>query len=653
MMARRTITFSIVGMVAVSVFGYTSNEIEWKSNAADGNLASVANWSKVPAGVSDIGYDMAADKGYWGKFTIGSANLHLWISSDFTFDRLYFQGSNSKYDIDLGGHTLTLRGAATSEFVTHTSYKPQKIVVHNGNIAFSKSTRREFLIQGAGNEMTVAGTEEKPVTMSGGVFKPRATSGGELTFSNTVFASGVNVMIDGGPGSKVSFLGAKTELTHSYNGYFGAGDSSASNMLVVAQGAKVLADNTNTGHKNSITVGGAEGFNTLIVAGEGTVLSNSNRTAKSNDASIAIGKRSNGNFLHVTDGAELNLSAHIVIGNPLTEATRGSSANNRLRIDTNAVVYASGLRIGQCSNNGSGEAFFTSNVCEIAKNAKVYIKDEAEGRDESIRLATQANIDYSAVSISENAQVSAKYAQVGLYGVSNRMDVVSGGVFVSDSSATADTGVLVGGSGSTGTVFNVDGGTVALTNTLFAMRGSSTGSCTLVRIVNGADVCARFFTVTNTGNRIEIDNARLTVRTLGLFPQPGESSLELSFSGAQPCLAYEDVAHSSITKRLLFGAGVSLSFAIPAGGYVKAPVNSANGIVIEHLSECSIDTSAFRSAGGDTQVLMACETGEISIDVESLELLKAAAGENYCVKLESEGRELVLSRRKGMSVFVR
>ena len=651
---KKTITaLSSVCFVAVSAFGYTSNEIDWKSNAADGNLASAANWSKVPDGVTDISYNMTTDTGYWGMFAIGSKTFNLYISEPFTFDRLYFQGSNSKYNIDLGGNTLTLRGAATYELTTHASYKPQKVIVTNGDIAFSKSTRREFRAQGEGNVITIAGTEERPVTISGGTFKPTATSNGELVFSNTVFASGANVMLNGGPGCKISFLGLNTKLAHTVSGYFGLGDSTSSNTLVIAQGAKVLADNANTGHKNSITVGETGNCNTLVVAGEGTVLSNSNRTAKSNEASIAVGKRSDGNFLHVTDGAELNLTAHIVIGNPQTDANRGSSANNRVRIDTNAVVYASGLRIGQRSSNGSGDASFASNVCEVAKNAKVYIKDNAEGRDESIRLATMSDVNYSAMSISEDAQVFAKYAQIGLYGISNRMDVVSGGMFVSTSSATSDAGLLVGGVGSTGTVFNVDGGIVALTNTLFAMRGSSAGSRTLMRIANGADVCAQFVSVTNVGNRIEIDNATLTVRTRGRFPNTDDSSVVLAFSGTHPLLAYEDVSHGSVAKNFSFNAGASLEFVIPAGGYAEAPIKSANGITVAGLESATIDAAAFLAAGGDEQVLMDAGVGTISIDAASMQVLKAAAGRRLNIKLTDGGRRLVSSLKKGFVLTYR
>ena len=646
-MKKSMLMLVVLGQATLSLFG-TSSQISWRSNAHDGNLANYLNWSGVDDDVTDISYDLTKSVGYYGVFAIGSKTLNLGISGDFTFDRLFFQGSNSRYNIDLGGNTLTLRGEGSSQFVTNENYPNQKVVVKNGSIVLPSSARREFWIKGSGNTMTVAGTEDAPVTISGSGFQPKVRLGGELVFSNTVFASGANVLMDDGNDSRLLFLGPKTALVHSRDGYFGVGNTKSSNTLVIAQGAKVLANNTSGGLKNSIVVGGSGNNNTMVIAGEGTVLSNSNRTAKSNDASIAVGKRSNGNFLHVTDGAELNLTAHIVIGNPQTDADRGSSANNRIRIDTNAVVYASGLRIGQMSSNGSGDAFFASNVCEVAKNAKVYIKDNAEGRDESIRLATQANIDYSALSISEDALVSATYAQIGLYGISNHMDVVSGGMFVSASSATSGAGLQVGGVSSTGTVVNVDGGVVALTNTLFAMRGSSADSRTLMRIANGADVCARFVSVTNAGNRIEIDNATLTVRTRGAFPDVGDNSVELAFSGSHPLLAYEDVSHGSIAKAFSFGAGATLSFVVPAGGYAEAPIKSANGITVENLSACSIDVSAFLASGGEEQVLMDAGEGVISIDAASLAAMNAAVGKNCRVKLSPDGRRLLFSRRKGM-----
>ena len=233
-MKKSMLVLALLAQSTLSLFGYTSNQITWKDNAPDGDLANYLNWSGVPGGTTDINYDMTADTGYWGMFSSGSVTRNLYISAAFTFDRLYFQGSNSKYNIDLGGNTLTLRGAATYELTTNANYKPQKIFVTNGDIALPK-TRREFRIQGEGNVLTVAGTEERPVTISAnGAFKPTVVSSGEIVFSNTVFASSVNVMVNGGTGCKVSFLGPKTTLAHNVSDYFGLGSSTPSNTLVIA-----------------------------------------------------------------------------------------------------------------------------------------------------------------------------------------------------------------------------------------------------------------------------------------------------------------------------------------------------------------------------------------------------------------------------------
>jgi len=194
---------------------------------------------------------------------------------------------------------------------------------------------------------------------------------------------------------------------------------------------------------------------------------------------------------------------------------------------------------------------------------------------------------------------------------------------------------------------------VALTNTLFSMGGSSTGSRTLARIVNCADVCAQFVSVTNVGNSIEIDNATLTVRTLGVFPQAGENSVELEFSGLHPLLSYEDISHGSVAKAFSFGAGATLSFVIPVGGYAEAPIKSANGIVIENLSGCSIDAAAFRGAGGQVQMLMDAGSGIISIDAASLALIRSAAGDKCDVRLSGDRKALILTAKKGFAVLVR
>jgi hypothetical protein len=212
---------------------------------------------------------------------------------------------------------------------------------------------------------------------------------------------------------------------------------------------------------------------------------------------------------------------------------------------------------------------------------------------------------------------------------------------------------MTGGINSTGTLVNIDGGTVALTNTLFAMRGSSVGSRTLVRIANSADFCAQIVSVTNAGNRIEIDNATLTVRTSGRFPQTGESSVELAFAGAHPLLSYEDVSHGSVAKAFSFAEGASLEFVVPAGGYAESPIKSVNAIMVSGLSSAAIDVADFLSAGGREQVLMDAGAGTISMDAASMNVLKTAAGEDWSVKLVDNGKRLVLSRKCGFVLVVR
>jgi hypothetical protein len=174
-----------------------------------------------------------------------------------------------------------------------------------------------------------------------------------------------------------------------------------------------------------------------------------------------------------------------------------------------------------------------------------------------------------------------------------------------------------------------------------------------VRIANGADICAGFASVTNVGNRIEIDNATLTVRTRGVFPQTGDDSVEMEFSGLHPLLAYEDVSHGSVANAFSFGAGATLSFVIPIGGYAEAPIKSANGIVIENLSACSIDAAAFRGAGGREQVLMDAGSGIVSIDAASLALIRSSAGDKCDVKLSSDHKTLLLTPKKGFVILVR
>lgn len=667
MNAAKLMTFCMILSVAAS-YGYTTASITWKDTPEDCDVANYKNWTGVPSGVTDINWNYSTQAGYCGTFGQSYKTINLFLGADLAMERLYFQASSAKVNFDLKGHTLGVVGVAGRAFSMNASYKPQIITFSNGTFDNKGSSRDGTTwAQGVGNKICFLGTEENPFIIRSATvvpFYPYVDNGGEVVMSNVVFESAkagvntktqVNSSKDGG---FVTYCGSKTRLIS--DGVFGAGISGGrGNVLRITQGARVMITN-NANVKTTIKVGGTASGSTMVLAGTGTSLSNIAHAAQSGDMSMVIGHSSNDNYLHVTDGAELYLTAPLGVGTqPGADMTRGSAAGNLVRIDTNAVVQASALVFGLMANRSDGKttgdiAFFASNVCEIADGARVTLKGSTyEGTYGGVFLGDNVRTDYCSLSVSKKAYLQSAVTRVGYRGVSNRLDVASGGVLRSTLSS-ADYGLAFGGVNSTGTVVCVDGGILALTNALVKMNGSSADSTTLLRIANGSDVCARFFSLTNAGNRIEIDDAALTVRTQGRFPSAGANAVELAFAGAHPLLSYKSEDTSSTYPSVFsLSAGCSLSFVIPAGGYAEAPVASATSITVSGLTSVTIDATAFFAAGGEEQVLLESETGTISIDTASLDLLKAAAGADGRVKLSSDSKRLVLSRRKGLSVIFR
>ena len=355
--------------------------------------------------------------------------------------------------------------------------------------------------------------------------------------------------------------------------------------LIVSDGALLDVLNSNGSQKADILVGGmGAGHSTLVDSGEGTCLYNTNVARKASDvgvASLVVGYHTDGNVLHVTDHATVELSSKLLVGNPISDTTRGSASHNFIRIDSNAVVTAADIILGQRANR-SGQTYdvtdvtYASNTCVIADGASVTLTQDG------LIVGGDAAAYDNAVVISNAAVVSSKTSYVGARGgVSNRLDVVDGGVFLCRETGE-HRGLIVGGETSTGTVVTVDGGLVALTNGVFELRGAATGHETRSTLCRGADVHARYVRVKGTGNRLEIDDATLTVGTEGIFPFEAEADVTLAFAGARPRLDFLNVSVSGTTAAFRFGTGVHFVFTPPRGGFAEPPVTAqGRGITLE------------------------------------------------------------------------
>ena len=391
----------------------------------------------------------------------------------------------------------------------------------------------------------------------------------------------------------------------------------------------------------------------LNVSGEGTCLYNTNNVARQASnagvASLVVGYHTDGNVLHVTDRATVELSSKLLVGNPISDTTRGSASRNFIRIDSNAVVTAADIILGQRANRsdtayGVTDVTYASNTCVIADGASVTLTQDG------LIVGGDAAARDNAVVISNAAVVSYRTSYVGARGgISNRQAIVDGGVFLGRETGAAR-GLFVGGASSTGTVVTVDGGTVALTNGVFELRGAAAGQETRATLRRGADVHARHVRVKGTGNRLEIDDATLTVGTEGVFPFEADGDVTLAFSGATPRLDFLNVSVSGTTAAFRFGTGVHFAFTPPAGGFAEPVVTAqGRGITLEDAPTLTIDETEFLKNGGGRLVLFDAGEGRtIEISDTAWASLRASLGENgRRLRLSANRQTLVYSHRPG------
>lgn len=652
----KTCSLGVAGLCLLSAaaFGGEETVLSWKNGAASGDLAVAANWAGVPDGVTDISYDEGT--GYFGRFyALGAKSLSLTLSKDFSFNRLYLQSAGTEYDVDLGGHALRLRGDREGQIAFNQNQSNQRMTVRNGVLDFSNFGRRQLNVSGERNVLTFAGTEAEPMSIIGEPFEPILTSGGRLVLSNAVARScRLALSTDNGAGTMV-LTGPKTEVRHWQSGYAGVDVArGGGSTLVVSGGAQLDVLNSSGSQKADILVGGmGRGHSTLVVSGEGTCLYNTNRVARQASnagvASLVVGYHTDGNVLHVTDRATVELSSKLLVGNPIFDTTRGSASRNFIRIDSNAVVTAADIILGQRANRsdtayGVTDVTYASNTCVIADGASVTLTQDG------LIVGGDAAARDNAVVISNAAVVSYRTSYVGARGgVSNRLDVVDGGVFLCRETGAAR-GLIVGGETSTGTVVTVDGGLVALTNGVFELRGAATGHETRATLRRGADVHARHMRVKGTGNRLEIDDATLTVGTEGVFPFEADGEVTLAFAGATPRLDFLNVSVSGTTAAFRFGTGVHFAFTPPAGGFSEPVVTAqGRGITLEGAPTLTIDETEFLKNGGGRLVLFDAGEGRtIEISDTAWASLRASLGENgRRLRLTANRQQLVYSHRPG------
>ena len=576
----------IVGAAAT----YTETELRWGSTAG-GDLADPTNW-KTTDGVSlsaDVDLNYSTSKGYWGQFRgLGNRMVPVTLSRDLYLNRIDFWSAGTTFNFDLGGHTLRFYADSDVTFTMRYNEKGQKISLENGTIDFTGAKRKQ-LCPGADESVVTfgsgiilsnctevafrggTGTVHAGAKLTGGLntgptasslFQPvdLTVSGDDTvvdsrvnpwTLGNKANCSNGTVRIENG----ATVIDA-ARLVYGYNSCNGAayiddawvscvsggfgvgyGVSATNNTLTVCNGSHVIVSNrvTTQEGKFAVVVGRKGGGSTLRITGAGTRLESiDNVNFKMSDrgcASVVVGHMSDGNLFHVTDGAMVDLSSMLLVGTPRASGYRASSRNNRMLFDGGAKVNASGVILGQTGTRTSSQTegydqtcFFSNNVCTVSGGAALKLSSAG------ICVAAEENVDDSAFIVTgEGTSVTSALAQVGLYGVSNRLEVTDGGFLWIMRESNSD-GLELGGATAADSLVRAIGGTLVLPKGTLAFKGAAAGRNATLEVGDGACVTSKYWTVAGTGNRLVARTPFVKGKAARVYVEQGVTLDAASFS---------------------------------------------------------------------------------------------------------------------------
>lgn len=408
----------------------------------------------------------------------------------------------------------------------------------------------------------------------------------------------------------------------------------------------------------------------LEVDGEGTVVQG-DHAFRSHRAG------SSGNLAVVSNGAVLDFSGQA------TRIGESTSSSNTLVITSGAKAY-----LGDLTVNYDSLSF--ANRLVVSDGALLECRSKSTGLpDEPI---TVGGLGGSEVIIS-NATV--KCSRVCLGASTNNRLVVTGPEAKIYSSIDEDSNFEFFGAGSGNEVIFDDYAFVGFTNHFqFASYtvGSGSGSNT-VHIKNGSTLQVKncWLGTPHGGNKLCVSSggtfslldSALENKTLTVFSVYAEDSAVILSNGVvsafgnnvniafgkdfnyagvfaeSPRTRFEVTGTNSCmqaTGSISFENQAIISFDVPSGGYVTAPIKS-NRLTIGEDCTINVACTAFRKGLDRRTKLVLAETEEgVSVPDAVLEAANAAlAGTKACLRISADGRQLVLSvgADKGFSMLLR
>jgi len=322
--------------------------------------------------------------------------------------------------------------------------------------------------------------------------------------------------------------------------------------LTVSNGAQVVGARLWLGHYAAWDC-------TVRIANAGTVF-RAHEASVGGDFEIGGHAAATNCQLIVEDGAQL-----IFASNPNQAYTvTMAGVNTRMLVDNATVTNFGGYR----AVNGKNAGLEVRNNGRLFVDNSQYLNVGAESGQCGNALIVDNSLCHRLNLLNSYSYGTTVGANVG--SDSNRLVLVNGATFRTD---RADTNTIycytiIGSGGS----FNE----LVISNSLFETPG--------MRLTAGYSAGA-------VGNRIAAHNG--TIRTRWLEVKTGNA---LAVSGTNTLIAAESIT---------FGAGATLAFTVPAGGYAVPPIQSSGTLAFGGGPvTATVDPSAFRAAGGRRTVLM-------------------------------------------------
>ena len=387
-MSRRLL--SVLGGVAVCSAWAAETELQWTGSAGNGYIDDANNWGGTHAPI----YDAGSSDRYYGNFKGKTGKtMDIGVSADVRLDRLFFQNTqNATFNFDFTGHTVLFQGSQNYPFSTHTTCAGNAYNFLGGTFAFDGlRTKISFSSPSSVTVGSLAVLTGSPDFLFQASSSPSVFTieSGHLGRAFVSAAAGVDVVVKGADRSTCitnwstsawtlsggldfgsARLGGNGGIWTGYGSYghrqsisnalidvtgpqgHGYSEAASNNVLRIFGGTEYVLAVPSGNIKYAFAAGYFGCSNTVEVSGATTRMSLS--SSDWSLAGISCGVMGDRNFLHITDGARVDIGGtSMMIGNPTWMMDRGRSVGNRIHVDGGARVSCGRVWVGCAANRNA------------------------------------------------------------------------------------------------------------------------------------------------------------------------------------------------------------------------------------------------------------------------------------------------------------